>query len=149
VPIPIASGERLFTRWDFRPLIEKQAVAFVQPDPCHSGLSECRRVAAMAETYFIGVVPHNPNGPVSTAACVQFAASIANFVILETYPDDVPDIRQRILAEPLALDGDAYRLPEGPGLGVAVDEEALNALQVTATGHHGRRPRRLWSLTSA
>src|SRR5947209_981070 len=80
----LATGERLFTRWGFRTVIEQQLVAVIQPDLCHAGgISEVRRISAAAETYHITVAPHNPYGPVSTAACVQLAAAIPNFLILE------------------------------------------------------------------
>ncbi|MCX7012930.1 MAG: galactonate dehydratase, partial [Candidatus Sumerlaeota bacterium] len=70
--IPVATGERLFTRWGFREVLEKQAAAILQPDLCHAGgIFEARKIAAMAEVYYASVAPHNPLGPISLAACLQ------------------------------------------------------------------------------
>ena len=82
--IPIAAGERLFTKWGYREIIEKEAVAVVQPDLCHcGGIFEARKVAAMAETHYIQIAPHNPLGPISLAACLQLDACIPNFLAQE------------------------------------------------------------------
>ena len=83
--VPIASGERLATRWQFRRLCELQACHVLQPDIGHcGGLLEARKIAVMGETYLMGVAPHNPNGPLATAMNLQFAATIPNYLILET-----------------------------------------------------------------
>jgi galactonate dehydratase len=80
--IPIATGERLVTRFQFRELFEKRACAIVQPDVCHcGGISELKRIAAMADTYYVSVAPHNPLGPIATAVNVHFAFSTPNFLI--------------------------------------------------------------------
>src|SRR5262249_11424491 len=90
-PVPIATGERLVTRFDFRPLLEKQAAHVIQPDLCHcGGLWEARKIAAMAEAYYVGVAPHNPLGPVANAAALHFAFSTPNFLIQEDMLADVP-----------------------------------------------------------
>lgn len=82
--IPIAAGERLFGRFGFRRLIEQQAVSVVQPDLCHcGGIFEARKIAAMAETYYMQVAPHNPLGPISLAACLQLDACIPNLLAQE------------------------------------------------------------------
>src|SRR5689334_2731236 len=84
VSTPIALGERLYTRWDFKPFFEKGAVDIIQPDLSHAGgLSECRRIAAMAEAYDVAVAPHCPLGPLALAACLQLAATAPNVVIQE------------------------------------------------------------------
>jgi len=123
--VPIATGERLFTRWGFREVLEKQAAEVIQPDICHAGgISELRRIAALAEIYFVPVAPHNPQGPVSTAAAVHLAASIPNFSILEhcrRYPwfNDV----QR---DPLRIESGNVELPTKPGLGVELVEDVIS-----------------------
>src|SRR5579875_958069 len=101
--IPIATGERLVTRFQFRELFEKGACAVVQPDLCHcGGLWETRTVAAMAETYYISVAPHNPLGPIATAAALHFGFATPNFLIQEAIRSDVP-WRDDLLTEPLPI----------------------------------------------
>jgi galactonate dehydratase len=122
---PIATGERLFTRWGFREILENQAACLLQPDTCHAGgISEVRRIAAMAEVYYAGVAPHNPYGPVSTAACVQVDLATPNFVIQEMVDPDVAPRSQEFVQEPLPV-VNGYIYPSNrPGIGVEVDEAA-------------------------
>jgi len=120
----LATGERAFTRWGYRELIDNQLVDIIQPDICHDGgLKETLRIAAMAETYNIMVAPHNPNGPVATAASVHAAACMPNFLILEYAQSPVRDACQAgdVLK---AVDG-RIELPTKPGLGVELDEDYL------------------------
>jgi galactonate dehydratase len=89
--IPIATGERLVTRWGFRELLERGACAVIQPDLCHcGGLWEARKIPAMAETYYVSLAPHNPLGPVATAAAIHFALATPNWLIQEAIRADVP-----------------------------------------------------------
>jgi len=128
--IPIAAGERLVTRWGYRELIEKQAVAVVQPDLCHcGGIFEARKIAAMAEMYYMQVAPHNPLGPISLAACLQLDACIPNLLAQE-HPGmpDHQDLGVGILKKPFEIENGCIRIPSGPGLGIEVDEDALEAL---------------------
>ena len=84
LPLRLATGERLFSKWDYRPVLQQGLVDVAQPDICHAGgFTELRKIAAMAEAAFIRIAPHNPNGPVATMASVHLAASIPNFLILE------------------------------------------------------------------
>ncbi len=125
--IPIATGERLYTKWGFREILEKQAAAIVQPDCCHAGgISEVKRIAGMAEASFTGVAPHNPLGPISLAACLQVDASISNFVIQE-FPsmDNGWDRGVDYLDNPFIIKNGYIDVPEGFGLGIQVNEEAL------------------------
>lgn len=125
--IPIASGERAFTKHDFRLMFEQQAVAYCQPDPCHAGgITEMKKIAAMAEAYHIGFAPHNPNGPVATRVCQHLAAACPNFTILEWLPQDVP-WRDAAMGGPLEVSGGTMPLPEGPGLGIELDVDVLRA----------------------
>jgi galactonate dehydratase len=121
--IPIATGERLSTRFQFRELLEKGACAVIQPDLCHcGGLWEARKIASMAETYYVGVAPHNPLGPIATAASIQFAACTPNFLIQESLRSDVP-WRNEVVNDPILVQ-DGYVVPsERPGLGVEVNEK--------------------------
>lgn len=132
VSLPVATGERLHSRHEFRELFELQAADIIQPDIMHTGgLLEVKKIAAWAEAYYILVAPHNVGGPVATAASLHFAASTPNFKIQEHF-NDFADHAVKALApgNPEVSDG-YFALPEGPGLGVELDIEALE--------HHPRR----------
>jgi galactonate dehydratase len=124
--IPIATGERLFNRWGFRRILETEAASLLQPDCCHAGgISEVRKIAAMAEAYYAGVAPHNPLGPVSTAACVQIDFVAPNFVIQEVVdPESIPEA-MTFVKDPLPIVDGHILPPERPGIGVEVDEAAI------------------------
>lgn len=134
--IPIAAGERLFTKWGFRELIEKQAVSVVQPDLCHcGGIFEARKIASMAEVYYMQIAPHNPLGPVSLAACIQLDACTPNLLAQE-HPGmpDHRDLGEGILKRPFVIESDGcVRVPDAPGLGVEVNEEALEQFRFDGT----------------
>lgn len=122
--IPIASGERLVTRYAFREVLETGACAVIQPDLCHcGGLWEARKIAAMAEAYQVVVAPHNPLGPIATAANVHFGLATPNFLIQEAIRADVP-WRDEVVTNPVAVRDGRVGLPERPGLGIDVDEAA-------------------------
>jgi galactonate dehydratase len=119
--VPIATGERLFTKWAFREVLEKGAAAILQPDLSHAGgIFEVRKIAAMAECYYAGVAPHCPLGPVSLAACLQLAACTPNFVCQEQV-----NLGEGYLKAPFVVKQGYVDVPTGPGLGIEVDEEAL------------------------
>jgi len=119
--IPIATGERLFTRWGFREVLEKQAAFVLQPDLCHAGgITEVYKIAAMAETYYAQIAPHNPLGPVSLAAGLQLAASIPNFLCQEQVT-----LGEGYIREPFAIKDGCLDIPRKPGLGIEVDEAFL------------------------
>jgi galactonate dehydratase len=116
--VPLATGERLFTRWQFQDLIARRAVAVVQPDIAHAGgISELRRIAATAEARDIAIAPHCPLGPVALAACLHLAAATPNFLCQEHVT-----LGETLLAEPFALRDGYLDLPKGPGLGIELDE---------------------------
>jgi galactonate dehydratase len=122
--IPIATGERLFTRWGFREILEKQAAAVLQPDLCHAGgITEVRKIAAMAEVYYAQIAPHNPLGPISLAAGLQVAASIPNFLCQEQVC-----LGRGYLKEPFTIHEGHIDLPRKPGLGVEVDEDYIREM---------------------
>lgn len=126
--IPVATGERLFTRWGFRDVIEKRAVAIVQPDLCHAGgIFEGKKIASMAEAHYMSIAPHNPLGPISLASCLQLDACTPNFLIQE-HPARPESKGAGILKKPFVLENGYIKVPEGPGLGIEVDEEAVKAL---------------------
>lgn len=123
-PVPIATGERLVTRFEFRNLLEKQACHVIQPDLCHcGGLWEAKKIAAMAEAYYVGVAPHNPLGPVANAAALHFGLSTPNFLIQEDMLSDVP-WRWDVVKHQLQTEAGYWLKSDAPGLGVEVDEEA-------------------------
>ncbi|MBI3209683.1 MAG: galactonate dehydratase [Candidatus Solibacter usitatus] len=124
LPFPIATGERLVGRWQFRELLEKRACAIIQPDVSHcGGISEARRIAAMAETYSIPVACHNPQGPVSTAASIHIGFAVPNYLIQEVVRADVP-WRNDILTHPLDVACGYVDPPTLPGLGIEINEKA-------------------------
>jgi len=123
-PVPIATGERLITRYQFREIFEKQAANIIQPDLCHcGGLWEAKKIAAMAETYYIGVAPHNPLGPVANAAALHFALSTPNFLIQEDMLTDVP-WRWEVVQHSLRTEKGHWLPTDAPGLGIEVNEAA-------------------------
>jgi len=123
LPFPIATGERLVTRWQFRELCEKRAVAIVQPDVSHcGGISEARRIAAMAETYMLSVACHNPQGPISTAASLQVGFAVPNYLIQEVVREDVP-WRNDVVTPPISTEGAISHTPTRPGLGIDINEK--------------------------
>ncbi len=123
LPFPIATGERLVGRWEFRELLEKRACSIIQPDVSHcGGISEARRIAAMAETYLTSVACHNPQGPVSTAASIHVAFATPNYLVQEVVREDVP-WRKDIVHEPVALDTGVVSAPTSPGLGIEINEK--------------------------
>ena len=124
VRVPIATGERLVTRHQFREVFEQQACHVIQPDLCHcGGLLEAKKIAAMAEVYYMGVAPHNPLGPVANAVALHFAYATPNFLIQEDMLADVP-WRWEVVQHSLKTEAGYWLKPEFPGLGIDVDETA-------------------------
>jgi galactonate dehydratase len=124
--VDLATGERLYSKWDYVPLLERRLVDVIQPDLCHAGgITECKKIAAMAEAYYVQVAPHSPQGPVSTAAAAHLALAIPNFVLLE-FVRSAP-YRDRVLREPWVVRGGHLEVPDRPGLGIDLDEETLAA----------------------
>jgi galactonate dehydratase len=126
VDVPIATGERIHVRHEFRELLELQAVDILQPDVTMcGGISETRKIAAWAESYYVLVAPHNVGGPVSTAAALHLAACTPNFTIQEHFNDFVdPYVKEAAPGNPDVVDG-CFDLPSGPGLGVTLDEDVV------------------------
>lgn len=128
--IPIATGERIFTKWGFREILEKGAASILQPDMCHAGgIMEARIIAGMAEAYYAAIAPHNPLGPISLASGLQLAASIPNFMCQEQVSLGVGYIK-----EPFTVENGHVRIPTKPGLGIELDE----ALMADKIGHDWR-----------
>ena len=124
--IPIATGERFASIFEFQQVLEAKACAYVRPDLCLAGgLSGCKKIAAMAEAQHVKVIPHNPLSPVSTAACVQLDACIPNFALQEYTGESEPP-KSELLVEPLKLEDGYLVVPEGPGLGIELNEDAMD-----------------------
>jgi galactonate dehydratase len=121
--LPIATGERVFTKWGFREVLEKRAAVVLQPDLCHAGgITEVRLIAGMAEAYYADIAPHNPLGPISLAAGVQMAASIPNFLCQEQV-----SLGEGYLKKPFTVRDGYLDLPTGPGLGIELDDHAIES----------------------
>jgi galactonate dehydratase len=119
--LPIATGERVFTKWGFREVLEKRAATILQPDMCHAGgITEVRLIAGMAEAYYAAIAPHNPLGPISLAAGMQLAASIPNFLCQEQV-----SLGEGYLKRPFIVREGYVNLPTGPGLGIELDDDAV------------------------
>jgi galactonate dehydratase len=130
--IPIATGERIFTKWGFREILEKRAASILQPDISHAGgIFEGRLIAGMAESYYAAIAPHCPLGPISLAAGIQLDAAIPNFLAQEQV-----SLGLGYLKTPFVLKDGYIELPTGAGLGIELDEQAL----ADKLGHDWRNP---------
>ena len=126
--IPVAAGERLFTRHLYLDLFRERAVDIIQPDICHTGgIAEMRKIAAMAEVHYMPLAPHNACSPVGTMASLHVAVATPNFKILETFDDMVePWVREAVVGRPEIVNGH-FALPRAPGLGVDLNEAVIAA----------------------
>lgn len=141
--VPIATGERLYSRWDFRDVLSS-GIAVVQPDLSHAGgISEVRRIAAMAEAYDVQLAPHCPLGPIALAACLQVDFATPNVLIQEQslgieYGGSSGLLDYLVSSDVFRFDGGRVQLPTLPGLGIEVDEEAVR--EAAKSGHRWRNP---------
>lgn len=125
VDVPVSTGEQLFNRWEFEPLLEENAVGIVQPDICHAGgFSELRKIAAAAETHYASVAPHNSNGPISTLASLHLDMSIPNAFMQEIFLSFLGRYNE-LLTQPIAIEDGHAMPPGGPGWGAAPREEII------------------------
>ena len=122
VKVPIATGERIFTKFGFFEVLKKTKVAVIQPDlSICGGIMEGKKISAMAEANYVSVAPHNPYGPILTAASLQLDACIPNFIIQEYC-----SLGEGVLKKPFEVKDGYIDVPVGPGLGVEIDESVLN-----------------------
>jgi galactonate dehydratase len=141
---PIALGERLYSRWDFKSVFEEGVVDIIQPDLSHAGgITECRKIAAMAEAYDVAVAPHCPLGPIALAACLQLDAVSYNCFIQEQslgiHYNAANDLLDYAANKDVFRYEDGYvAIPDGPGLGVEIDEDYVK--ERAKEGHHWRNP---------
>ena len=141
---PIATGERMYSRWDYRQLLADGYVDIIQPDLSHAGgISECKKIASMAEAYDVAVAPHCPLGPVALAACLQLDACTPNVFIQEQSLGIHYNVGNDLLdyiKDPgvFGYDGGFVDIPAGPGLGVEIDEQKV--IEAAKTGHDWKNP---------
>ena len=134
VSVPIATGERIHTIHEFQMLLNRNAVQYIRPDVCMAGgLTHTKKIAALAESQYVGVIPHNPLGPVSTAACLQLAACIPNFTIQEYPLGESEPPKSEIVKTPLQVEDGFLLIPDRPGIGIELADDALE--------HFPERPR--------
>lgn len=123
--IPVATGERIFTKWGFHDILEKKAATILQPDVCYAGgITELRLIAGMAEVHYVPLAPHNPQGPCSLAASCKIAAAIPNFLIQE----QGTRTHENMLKTPFKAEDGYLPIPTAPGLGIDFDEDKFMAL---------------------
>lgn len=142
--IPIATGERMFSRWQFKPLLTDGYVDIIQPDLSHAGgITECKKIISMAEAFDVAVAPHCPLGPIALAACLQVDATSHNAVIQEQSLGIHYNVGSDLLD--YIVDKDVFRyengfveIPQGPGLGIEVNEEVVR--KMAAEGHDWHNP---------
>ena len=143
-PIPIALGERLFSRWDFKTVIASGAVDIIQPDPSHcGGITEARKIAHMAEAYDVALALHCPLGPIALASCLQIDAGCYNAVIQEQSLGIHYNTTNELLdylVDPSVFDyTDGFvQIPSGPGLGIEINDAYV--IERAAEGHRWRNP---------
>jgi galactonate dehydratase len=141
---PIATGERMFSRWDFKKLLQDGYVDIIQPDLSHAGgISETRRIAAMAEAYDVAVAPHCPLGPIALASCIQMDINTPNVFIqeqsLEIHYNTDNDLLDYLENPDVFTYSDGYvGLPTLPGLGISINEAVVR--EAAARGHQWRGP---------
>ncbi|KHF39576.1 galactonate dehydratase [Halalkalibacter okhensis] len=142
--IPIATGERMFSRWDFKGLLTDGYVDIIQPDLSHAGgITECKKIASMAEAYDVALAPHCPLGPIALASCLHVDATAHNAFIQEQslgiHYNEGSDLLD-YLSDPSVFDYEDghVKIPQGPGLGISVNEEKVR--QLATKGHQWKNP---------
>lgn len=142
--IPIATGERMFSRWDFKPLLQDGYVDIIQPDASHAGgITECRKIAAMAEAYDVAVALHCPLGPIALAACLQIDAVSHNAFIQEQslgihYNKGTDLMDYLVDRKVFDYEGGFVKIPQGPGLGIEINETHVR--KMAEIGHNWHNP---------
>ena len=127
INIPVATGEQLYTRWEFRTLLEKNAARIIQPDICHAGgIMELKKIAAMAEMYYVTMSPHNSNGPISTIASLHLDACVPNCFMQEIFVAFLP-LYNQVLTKPIEIEDGYAKLPTEPGWGMDIIEDVVLA----------------------
>ncbi len=142
--IPIATGERMFSRWDFKRLLADGYVDIIQPDLSHAGgITECKKIAGMAEAYDVALAPHCPLGPIALAACLQVDATCHNAVIQEQslgiHYNQGNDLLDYVVDPSVFNYVDGHvSIPDGPGLGIEINEQHVR--KMAEVGHDWKNP---------
>lgn len=146
VAIPIATGERMFSKWQFKTLLKEGYADIIQPDLSHAGgITECKKIFSMAEAFDVAVAPHCPLGPIALAACLQVDATCHNAFIQEQslgiHYNQGSDLLDYIVDQNVFAYHEGYvKIPDGPGLGIEVNEAHVR--KMAETGHNWKNP--LW-----
>ena len=144
VSIPIATGERMFSRWQFKNLLVDGYVDIIQPDLSHAGgITECKKIISMAEAFDVAAAPHCPLGPIALAACLQVDATCHNAFIQEQslgihYNQDSDLLDYLVDKSVFKFENGFVKIPDGPGLGIEIDEQHVR--KMTAIGHNWKNP---------
>jgi galactonate dehydratase len=144
VSIPIATGERMYSRWDFKKVLSEGYVDIIQPDLSHAGgITECKKIFSMAEAYDVAVAPHCPLGPIALAACLQVDATAHNAFIQEQslgiHYNQGSDLLDYLVNKEVFEYSDGYvKIPQGAGLGIDINEEFVK--QQACIGHNWKNP---------
>ncbi|XCS11347.1 galactonate dehydratase [Aeribacillus pallidus] len=142
--IPIATGERMFSRWDYKNIFIDGYVDIIQPDLSHAGgITECKKIISMAEAFDVAAAPHCPLGPIALAACLQVDATCYNAFIQEQslgiHYNQGSDLLDYLVDKSVFEYKDGYvKIPDGPGLGIEIDEERVR--EMAKVGHNWRNP---------
>jgi galactonate dehydratase len=144
VSIPIATGERMFSRWQFKTILQDGYVDIIQPDLSHAGgITECKKIISMAEAFDVAAAPHCPLGPIALAACLQVDATCYNAFIQEQslgiHYNQGSDLLDYLMDQTVFAYKDGYAtIPDGPGLGIEVNEEKVR--EAAKVGHNWHSP---------
>lgn len=144
--IPIATGERMFSRWQFKSLLSSGYADIIQPDLSHAGgITECKKIISMAEAFDVAAAPHCPLGPIALAACLQVDATCHNAFIQEQslgiHYNQGSDLLDYLRDKDIfAFSNGFVKIPDGPGLGIEINEDHVR--KMARTGHQWRNP--LW-----
>jgi galactonate dehydratase len=144
VAIPIATGERMFSKWEFKNLLKQGYADIIQPDVSHAGgITECKKIISMAEAFDVAAAPHCPLGPIALAACLQVDATCHNAFIQEQslgiHYNQGSDLLDYLVDKTVFEYKDGYvNIPDKPGLGIEINEEHVR--KMAAIGHNWRNP---------
>ena len=138
--VPIATGERFIDLREFEVLMSRHACQYVRPDVCAvGGITASKKICALAEAHDVLVIPHNPLGPVSTAACLQICASISNLGIQELPGFCLNGAEDKMVKEPLRFENGCMLIPEAPGIGVELADDAEDLYPANERGSNAAR----------
>lgn len=140
IPVPIATGERFTNLREFEMLMRRDAAQYIRPDVCAvGGITTAKKICAAAEANDVLVIPHNPLGPVSTAACLQICASIPNLGIQELPGFCINGAEDKMVKEPLRFKDGCILIPEGPGIGIELADDAAELYPANERGSNAAK----------